>query len=178
MPGCVEHKPSSNLRIIVDTLFNKSFDSSYNSFEKTTLSVYKDIYKPRKLDNAFLTIVVVPYLNLRPLNYGYRICMFDAMVASMEPTRHRYYLTLCMTHQIMLDNWSGTEPAFFYMFEALREFNTLRSMDANLYRSGSTRLMQYHVAILNGDDNRLTSTTITNRKVDYVPLPNIVYKSK
>lgn len=180
MPGSVQiRRNSGNLRIVADTLYNKSFDASYLDFaaQATQVHIQVKVIYPTTF-NGLMTLAVVPFLNTRPAIYGHRMCMFDAAVASSEPHNNRYYLTLCMIHQHMTDHWTGGEAVFYYMFEGLREYMALKTLDKHDKLAGNTRMMKYYVRILNGDDNDLTATVITRRDLEYISKPNIIYKSK
>lgn len=181
MPGSVElYKPNDTLRVLADTLYNKSFDGSYMELAKIADLVYEEfkLVYPVIIEDM-MTVVIVPFLNVRPVNYAFRMCMVDRSVATREPHHLRYYLTLCMFHQMMTDLWVGGENALFYIFEGLRELYTLKALDEHRRMSGRLRMMKYYVYILNGDDHRLTGTVLASEtNSEYISKPNIIYKCK
>lgn len=183
MPGSAEVYHEENkeqLRIVVDTLYNKTFDSSYMEFATMAGTVYEEyklVYPT--IAEYLMTVVIVPFLNIRPVNYGFRMCMVDRAVAVREPRHFRYYLTLCMVHQMMTDLWVGGENSFYFIFEGLREFYTLKALDKHEMMLGRNRMMKYFVYMLNGDDHMLTGTVLARENnAEYISKPNIIFKCK
>lgn len=179
MPGFAE-LVHNNLRIVADTLYNKTFDGSYLEFAAVATHVHNDmaIVYPTTFADKLMTVAIVPFLNMRPTNYGHRMCMFDAAVVAREPHLHRYYVTLCMVHQKMTDLWTGGETVFYYMFEGLREYFALKALDQHQAMLGRSRMMKYFGQILRGDDHSSTATVMARRDHEYVSKPSIIYKSE
>lgn len=178
MPGSVEiRRNNKTLRLVADTLQNKSFDATYLPFANLATKVHIEMMAKLPV-KEMVTLAVVPLLNTRPLTYGCRICLFDAHLVANEPHNWRYLLTLCFVHQQMTQGWRGGEDVFYYMFEGLREFFTIKLLNEHKKTTGDALMIKYFVQILNGDDTRLTATVIARRDLKYVSAPNIIYKSE
>lgn len=105
-----------------------------------------------------LKMVVLPFLNIRPLVMGREMCILDQDLVVSMPENSKYFMTLCIMHQYFSATLRSYSPEVYFLDAGLRQFYGLLKM-----RDGEERItdMINHIIV------RERTTEFGIRLVDY-----------